>query len=54
VLSGGENDPAKGDHSLFPDRFADNGKSLLPDLAFRGEVVRAVEIQFVDFFLRDE
>ena len=36
------------DHVLALHRLADDGKGVLPDLVFGGEVVRAVEIPLVD------
>src|SRR5688572_16403581 len=40
--------------SLLFDGFPDDGERLLPNLAVRDDVVRRVEIKFVDFALRDE
>ncbi len=37
VLAGRKNHLADSDHAFFADRLADNGKSLLADLAIRSD-----------------
>ena len=49
VLARREYDLSDSDHTLFPDGFPDHGERLLTNLAVRGDVIRAVQIQFVDF-----
>ena len=43
-----DDDAAEPDHVLAPHRLADDDKSVLPDLVLRDEIVRAVEVAFVD------
>src|SRR5262249_23961337 len=45
---------AKGDHSLSLYSLSDHSKRLLPNLAIGDDVVRTVQIEFVDLFLRHE
>jgi hypothetical protein len=54
VLARREDDPAECNHALLADCLADDRERLLADLAVRHEIVRAVEVQFVDLLLRYE
>ena len=54
VLARGEGHLAERDHALLADRFADHREGLLADFAVRHHIVRAVEIELVDLFPRDE
>jgi len=52
VLARGEDNPPKRHHAFLADRLANDRECLLADFAIRNEIVGAVEIQLVDFFLR--
>src|SRR5262249_15767786 len=54
MLAGGEDNPPERHHAFLADRLTNNSERLLADLAIRSEVIRAVEIKLVDFFLGHE
>jgi hypothetical protein len=54
VLARCEHDLADCDHTLLANGFPDHGKCLLSNLAVGGDIVRAVQIQFIDFVLWHE
>src|SRR5262249_46616307 len=54
MLTRGEDHAGERHHAFLADRLADDRERLLADFAIRRDVVRAVEIELVDFFLRHE
>jgi len=54
AFSASQNHPAQAHHFAVADGVADDGKSLLPDLIGRGDIIGTVDVSIVDFRARHE
>lgn len=54
MFARGKDHAAERDHAFLLDSLADNGEGLNAHFAVRGDVVRIVEVELVDFLFRHE